>query len=218
MLIPAMNLWFRWSLEGIENIPSEGPAILAFNHISYLDPFATAYAIDKAGRRPRFLAKSELFDDRRIAWILRGTRQIEVKRGTTSAPLALDDALDALAGGEVIVIFPEGTVTKHADLRSRPPKTGAVRLALKSGAPLIPGAVWGTSNILPNDKSYRGRSRPRQDLCVRIGTPMDLRGRSDDPESWRAVGVELMTEIGVLVASLRAAVPDIRRPRNKSVA
>lgn len=215
MVIPSLRVWFRWTLEGVENIPAEGPAILAFNHISYLDPFATAYAIDKGGRRPRFLAKSELFEDKRIAWILRGTRQIEVRRGTSSAPLALDQALGSLAAGEVIVIFPEGTVTKDADLRSRPPKTGAVRLALKSGAPLIPGAVWGTSNILPNDKSYRGRSRPGQDLCVRIGTPLDLTGRSDDPESWRIAGKELMSEIDVLVASLRPLVPDIRRPRGK---
>ncbi|MCA1706056.1 MAG: 1-acyl-sn-glycerol-3-phosphate acyltransferase, partial [Actinobacteria bacterium] len=67
VLKPFLRSWFRWNLEGIEYIPRKGPAILAFNHISYLDPLATAFVVDKAKRVPRFLAKAELFEDRRIA-------------------------------------------------------------------------------------------------------------------------------------------------------
>lgn len=132
---PGMNAWFKIHMEGLENIPRKGPAILAFNHIAYLDPFLSALAVDRVGRRPRFLGKSELFQDRRIAWILRGARQIEVRRGTRDAPMALDNAVDALKDGEIIVVFPEGTITADPDLNMMEPKTGTARLALLSGAP-----------------------------------------------------------------------------------
>lgn len=75
ILKPWLGAWFRWNIEGLENIPRRGPAILAFNHIAYLDAFAAAYVVDGAGRRPRFLAKSELFEDKRIAWVLKGAKQ-----------------------------------------------------------------------------------------------------------------------------------------------
>ena len=218
-MIPVCRLWFRWTLEGLEEIPKAGPAIIAFNHISYLDPFAAAYAVDKAGRRPRFLAKSELFDSPVTGWIMRGTNQIEVKRGTPSAPLALEQALLALARNEVIVIFPEGTVTFDRDLRPMPAKTGAVRLAIRSGALLIPAGIWGTANVLPRHfREYKTKLRPRQDLCVRVGEPMDLTGHGDTPEEWRATGIELMDRISALVASLRPALPYTRQPRRKPLA
>lgn len=219
VVIPACSAWFRWTLEGLEGIPKEGPAIIAFNHISYLDPFAAAYAVDKAGRRPRFLAKSELFDSPWTGWIMRGANQIQVKRGTPSAPLALEQALLALARGEVIVIFPEGTVTFDRDLRPMPAKTGAVRLAIRSGAPLIPAGIWGTANVFPRHfREYRTKLRPRQDLCVSVGEPMDMTGHRDTPEEWRATGIELMDRISALVASLRTALPYTRQPRRKSIA
>jgi len=220
VVVASMRTWFRWAIEGAENIPTKGPAILAFNHISYLDPLAAAYVVDAAGRKPRFLAKSELFDDKRISWILRGTRQIEVKRGTPSAPLALEHALEALGRGELIAIFPEGKVTVDPDLRPMPAKTGAARMAIRSGAPLIPCGLWGTSNILPREyKRYKVRWwPPKQDLLVRIGTPLDLSGRPDTPEVWRATGAELMAGISELTASLRPAVPDLRSPKARSVA
>lgn len=79
---PLVASWLRVSVEGLHNIPRRGPGIIAFNHISYLDPFVAAYVVDLAGRRVRFLAKSELFQDKRIAWILKGAKQIEVRRGS----------------------------------------------------------------------------------------------------------------------------------------
>ena len=213
---PPMALWFRWSIEGLERIPKEGPVILAFNHIAYLDPFAAAYVVDRIGRRPRFLAKGELFDDKRVAWLLRGAGQIEVRRGTPEAPVALDHALEALHRNEVIVVFPEGTITDDPDLNPMEAKTGASRLALQSKAPLIPCAVWGTANVWP--KGFAKRWRPRQDLLVRIGEPLDLSGITDDPQGWKEAGRRVMEEIGVLVASLRPAVPDRRRPGKRAAA
>jgi 1-acyl-sn-glycerol-3-phosphate acyltransferase len=211
IVIPAMHVWFRWHIEGLENIAGQGPAIVAFNHIAYLDPLAIGYVVDRAGRRPRFLAKAELFRDKRIAWVLRGCGQIEVKRGTVDAPAALRNALDALERGEVIVIFPEGTVTTHPDLDPMPPKTGAARLALLSGAPLIPGSIWGTANVWP--KGYAHRWRPRQEIVVRMGEPMKFPQQIDTPGAWQEAGRSIVDEISTLLAGIRPLVPDRRRPR-----
>jgi 1-acyl-sn-glycerol-3-phosphate acyltransferase len=213
VVIPWAHVWFRWHIEGLHNIPKEGPAIVAFNHIAYVDPLCVAYLVAKAGRRPRFLAKAELFQDRRIAWVLRGAGQIEVKRGTRSAPVALDQALEALEMGEVVVIFPEGTVTTDPDLHAGPVKTGVSRLALKAGVPVIPCAIWGTANVWP--KGFAHNWRPRQDVVVRIGTPININGDFLSPADWQQAGRTIMDEISVLVAGLRPLVPDRRRPHKK---
>jgi 1-acyl-sn-glycerol-3-phosphate acyltransferase len=212
---PFFHSWFRWNIEGIENIPRSGPALLAVNHISYLDPLAAAYVVDKAKRVPRFLGKSELFADKRIAWILKGAKQIEVKRGTPTAPMALDNAIAALRKGEIVVVFPEGTITDDPDLKPMPAKTGAARLALASGVPLIPCALWGTQNIWP--KGYaKNWWPPRQDVLARIGEPMEVSGDPGSTDDWRTVSDRLTEAIEALVASLRPAVPDRRRPKKRA--
>ena len=211
IVIPWMK-WFRWNLEGLENIPRKGPAILAFNHIAFLDPFAAAYAVHLAGRRPRFLGKAELFEDKRVGWILKGAKQIPVRRGTAHAPMALDKAFEALNHGEIIVIFPEGTITTDPDLNPMEPKTGLARLALGSGVPVIPGALWGTANVWPKGFAKRWWP-PKQDILVRVGQPMQLAGSADSPEDWRRCGEAVMDQVARLVASLRPAVPDRRRQK-----
>ena len=217
ILRPWLRTWFRWTIEGAEAIPRSGPAILAFNHIAFLDPFAAALVVDEAGRRPRFLAKSELFNDKRIAWILKGAKQIEVRRGSRDAPMALDHAFAALERGEIIVVFPEGTITDDPDLSPMRGKTGVARLALGSGTPVIPCAVWGTANIWP--KGYAKRWwPPKQDILVRVGEPLEVAGDPDSPEDWQRVSDEVMERIGVLVAGLRPIVPDRRRPVRKKAA
>lgn len=211
ILKPWLAAWFRWNIEGIEHIPSDSGAILAFNHIAYLDPFAAAFVVDRAKRRPRFLAKSELFEDKRIAWILRGAKQIPVKRGTAQAPMALDRAVEALRSGEIVVIFPEGTITKDPDLNPAPAKSGTARLAIATGVPVVPAALWGTANVW--GKGSRKNWRPRQDICVRVGPPLDLSGHGEDPHGWTAAGEQVMAAIGLLLAGIRPAIPDRRRSR-----
>jgi 1-acyl-sn-glycerol-3-phosphate acyltransferase len=211
VVVPWVHLWFKTLIEGRENVPSRGPALVAFNHIAYLDPLIIGAAVDASGRRPRFLTKSELFEDKRIGWVLRGCGQIEVKRGTRAAPAALDSALRALDRGEVVVIFPEGTVTTDPDLRPLPAKTGASRLALRSGAPVIPGGIWGTANIWPKG-SYAKSWRPRQEVLLRFGEQLQVSGSPDDPAEWQRAGRQITDEISKVVASLRPLVPDRRRP------
>ncbi len=184
------------------------------NHIAYLDPLAIAYAVDKAKRVPRFLAKSELFEDKKIGWVLKGAKQIEVRRGSRDAPMALDNAVAALAKGELLVVFPEGTITRDPDLNPMEAKTGTARMALASKAPLIPCAIWGTQNIWP--KGYAKRWRPRQDILIRVGKPMEVTGEPDNRDDWKRLGFEVMNEISVLLASLRPAVPDRRRPKRRA--
>ena len=217
ILKPWLKSWFRWTIEGDERIPRSGPAILAFNHIAFLDPFAAAYVVDSVNRRPRFLAKSELFADKRISWILRGAKQIEVRRGSRDAPMALDYAIESLEQGEIVVVFPEGTITDDPDLSPMKAKTGAARLALASGAPLIPCALWGTANIWPKDYAKHWWP-PGQDILVRIGEPIPVSGDPESPEAWADISSKIMERIGVLVASLRPVVPDRRRPARKSAA
>jgi 1-acyl-sn-glycerol-3-phosphate acyltransferase len=211
VLIPFLGAWFRWTIEGQENIPARGPAIVACNHVSYLDPLALAYTICTAGRRPRFLAKTELFRNPLLARALRMTGQIEVERGTARATIAFERALDALDRGEIVVIFPEGTVTTDPDLQPMAPKSGVVRLALRAGAPLIPCAAWGTANVWPKG-NYAKQLRRGQDLLVRIGDPMMVEGDPDDPKTWRLAGQQIMGEIARLVAGLKPLLPDRRRP------
>ncbi|HVF53194.1 MAG TPA: lysophospholipid acyltransferase family protein [Actinomycetota bacterium] len=216
VLLPWLHLWFRWTIEGAENIPARGPAILAFNHIAFLDPLAAAYVVDRTGRRPRFLAKSELFQDKRIRWLLKGAGQIEVRRGTRDAPIALDKAVKALSKGEIIVIFPEGTITTDPDLYPMDAKSGLARLALATSAPVIPCALWGTQNVWP--KGFEAHWRPRQDILVRVGEPMPVEGDLEDRGSWDGLGAAVMERIALLLASLRPVVPDRRRPLKKSAA
>lgn len=212
ILKPWLAGWFKWNIEGLERIPRDGPAIVAFNHIAYLDAFAAAYVVDCTGRKPRFLAKQELFDDKRIAWILKGAGQIPVRRGTPTAPMALDHALAALERGEVVVIFPEGTVTTDPNLYPMQAKTGIARIALASGVPVYPCALWGTANIWP--KGYAKHWwPPKQDVCVRVGDAMHPEGDADSRQDWRRVGVEIMERISLLVAGLMPVVPDRRRPK-----
>ena len=216
VLKPWLATWFRWHIEGLGNIPRKGPAILAINHIAYLDPLAASYVVDRAGRIPRFLAKAELFDDKRIAWILKGIGQIPVKRGTATAPMALDAALAALAKGRLVIIFPEGTITRDPDLHPMEGKTGLARLALQSKVPVIPAAIWGTANIWP--KGYAKRWRPRQEILVRVGEPFHPTGDPESPEDWRTTMEDVMQRITLLLAGLRSAVPDLRRTKKNRAA
>ena len=214
ILKPWLTVWFQWKIEGLENIPPSGPAILALNHIAYLDPLVAAFIVDKARRRARFLAKSELFHDRWIGWVLRGAGQIEVKRGTKDAPVALDRAYEALARGELVVVFPEGTVTTDPDLQPMAPKSGAARLALKTGAPLIPCALWGTANVWP--KGFKMSWRPGQTILVRIGPAISVSSDGDTAEAWRSVGARLIDAISGLLAEIKPEVPDRRRVKRSA--
>ena len=143
---PWLRYGLRWTIEGAERIPPNGPAILASNHVSYLDPLTLAYVADRRGRRIRFLAKAELFEKRGLGSLLRAANQIPVARGTADAAGALAAAVDALKRGECIAVFPEGTIS--LDLEPMRGKSGTARLAQQSGVAVIPVGLWGTHRMM----------------------------------------------------------------------
>jgi 1-acyl-sn-glycerol-3-phosphate acyltransferase len=150
LLWPALHFGIAWTIEGADRIPATGPAIVASNHVSYLDPLALAYVADRRQRRLRFLAKRELFGKRGLGTLLRAAHQIPVDRGTAQAAASLDGAVGALAQGECIAVFPEGTIS--LDLEPMAGKSGTARLAAASGVPVTPVGLWGLQRVL-----YKGR-------------------------------------------------------------
>jgi 1-acyl-sn-glycerol-3-phosphate acyltransferase len=202
--LPPIKLWFNWRLEGTERIPPAGPAIVAGNHLSYLDPFAHAYFVVMAGRRPRFLAKRELFDNRFTGMVMRGAGQIPVDRGSgDNRPLLA--AVEALGRGEVVVIYPEGTSqTDDPEFRPTNGKTGVARLALMTGLPVVPVATWGGQYVWR--KSGRESLRFGRPIWVKAGEPIDLASSGADPEDREAT--QALTD--VVMASLASIVDDLR--------
>ena len=140
-LRPPIALWFNWRFEGMEHIPHDGPLLVAANHVSYFDPLAHGYMLVRAGRRPRYLAKKELYGNWFLRNLLDGAKQIPVERGTGSAA-PVEAASKALKDGEVVVVYPEGTVTRNPDFTPMQAKTGIARLTLATDVPVLPIAVW----------------------------------------------------------------------------
>jgi len=137
----------KWTVTviGGENIPPDGPAIVASNHIGYLDFVFSGYAAREQGRRVRFLAKKEIFDKKGVGWLMRQMGHVPVDRAGAARD-SLVAAETELARGEIIGMFPEATISPS--FVPRRGKTGTVRLAQDTGAPLIPVAIWGTQRIL----------------------------------------------------------------------
>jgi 1-acyl-sn-glycerol-3-phosphate acyltransferase len=208
-VLPPIRGWFRLRYEGLEHIPAEGPALVACNHISYLDPLTNASAIDRAGRRPRFLAKDDLFRVPVVGTVLRGVRQIPVARGSADVRAALRAAEQALADGEVVLIYPEGTVTSREDHLPMEGKTGAVRLSLATGVPITPFASWGSQAVW--QKSGRGSLKFGRPIWMRAAPPIELAspGASvDDVEALRAMTADVMEVLTAMVEDLRSRYPE----------
>jgi 1-acyl-sn-glycerol-3-phosphate acyltransferase len=207
-LVPPFQLWFNWRLEGLEKIPAQGPLIVVGNHLSYIDPFAHGYFVVKAGRRPRFLAKRELFDAPLVGTVLRGARQISVERGTGDRS-ALEDARRAVELGEVVVIYPEGTTTTtNEDFSPGRGKTGAVRLAVATGTPILPVATWGGQFVWR--RSGRQSLAFGRPIWVVAGEPFNPAERLNgaaDARRIRAVTDEMMGSLAALVDDLRDRYP-----------
>jgi 1-acyl-sn-glycerol-3-phosphate acyltransferase len=205
--LPPAWLWFRWRFEHLERIPARGPALIACNHASYLDPIAYAYAVVKAGRRPRFLAKDDLFRIPIVGRALAGARQIPVSRGSPDRT-PLRRAEQALVRGEVVVVYPEGTVTTREDGLPMAGKTGTVRLALATGVPITPMVSWGSSPVW--QKSGPGSLKPGRPVWVTVGSPIDLEARRaelEDFEAVRSMTTDLMGVLTEMTTDLRDRYP-----------
>ena len=148
-------------LQGLELIPESGPLLLCSNHVSNYDPLVLGATVP---RLMHAMAKAELFRNPLLAWYLRACNVFPIRREEADAA-ALRTALNVLKGGGVVVLFPEGHRSHGA--RMRPFSRGAGYLARRSGAPVLPCAIWGTERVLP-----RGKLRPRRaEVHLRFGPP-----------------------------------------------
>ncbi len=173
LVLPAMSLWTKRTWTGMENLPATGGFIVTPNHLSQFDPLVVAHYIYGSGRWPRFLAKASIWRVPFVGFMLRKTQQIPVERGSVEAVKSLDSLIEALRQDGVVVIYPEGTTTREPQLWPMRGKTGAARLALVTGAPVVPMATWGAQRVhdVRTGKISLGRRVPVQ---VAVGKPVDL--------------------------------------------
>lgn len=175
-----MQVFTRRDWRHGEKLDLPGGIIVCANHISNFDPLALAHFLHDNGRPPRFLGKAQLFAVPLIGRMIRAAGQIPVHRGTAAAADALRDAEQALAAGEAVVVYPEGTLTYDPGLWPMTGATGAARLALISQAPIVPVAQWGAQNVIPRwSKGLFLLQRHR--MHVIAGDPVDLSDLQDRP-------------------------------------
>ena len=167
-------LGLRFDFQGVHHIPRDGGAILSINHVGYLDFALTGTAALPTGRYVRFMAKKEVFDNKLAGPLMRGMHHISVDRSSGTASFVA--ALRALRAGEVVGIFPEGTISVSFEIKEL--KSGAVRLAMGSGVPVIPTIVWGSQRVWTK-KVKRNLRREKFPVTVAFGEPLYFDKQSD---------------------------------------
>jgi len=218
--LPFMMAVTKRDWRGMEHIPAEGGVVLAANHTSYFDPLAVAHYIVAAGRAPRFLGKAEVVAMPVLGRLFQAAGQIPVYRGTASAANAYRDAITALERGESVTLYPEGTTTRDPDLWPMMGKTGAARMALTTGSPVIPIAQWGPQEVFPDKKKIRIHLFPRKTMHVHAGNAVnldDLRDREMTTEVLDEATERIMLAITMLLAEIRGELPpaELYNPRKR---
>lgn len=195
---PLLMVFTKRDWRGAEHLPDTG-FVLAANHISHLDPFTFAHFCVDNGIPPRYLAKAAVVDLPVVGRLVRGSQQIPVYRGTATAVGAFSAAVEAVELGSCVIIYPEGTITRDPDLWPMGGKTGAARVSLETGCPVIPAAQWGPHEILA-PYAKRVRLFPRKTMHVRVGPPVDLDDLRGQP-----ITTELLAEATVRIIDSIAA-------------
>lgn len=207
VVVATAKAWFRlgdikFKMTGVENIPLEGGALLAVNHLSFVDYVMAGYPAVQRKRLTRFMAKQEIFDHKIGGPVMRSFHHIAIDRSAGGAGMA--KAREYLDAGEVVGIFPEGTISQSFELQ--PLKTGAVRIAADAGVPLIPVVLWGTQRFLTKGKP-RDFSRHKT-ISIEVGAPM-YPAPGDDPT---ALTEELEARMKAMLARLIEGHPAAEQP------
>lgn len=207
VLAPLISLLFKLEIEGAEHLPREGAYVLAPNHYSEADPLAVALAVWRAGRAPRFMAKESLFRVPVLGWILRITGMVPVARSSSaaSARQTLETSETLVKLGRGVIVYPEGTLTRDPGMWPMRGKTGAVRLAVAGGIPLVPMAQWGCQAVLPRYGKLKLWPL-RRPVRVVFGPPVDIdrfRQNGNQPAALVAATDVLMADISQLLAAVR---------------
>lgn len=165
----------RITFEGVENIPAEGPAVIAINHTSYVDFLPAALAATARKRRMRFMIKAEMQDVRVVDYLIKhsGTIPVDRRAGGDAYPVAVE----RLRAGELVGVYPEATISRSFELKEF--KSGAARMALEAQVPIVPLIVWGAQRIWTKDHPKR-LGRKKIPITVATGTPMRATGSVPD--------------------------------------
>jgi 1-acyl-sn-glycerol-3-phosphate acyltransferase len=214
---PFLELSTKRDWQGTEHLrrrypPADG-IVVAANHLSWFDALPMCQLLWYNGRPPRIMVKDGLFRTPVIGSIMSGAGQIPVARDSGEAANSVAAAVAAMADGEAVVVYPEGTITRDENLWPMSGRSGAARIALESGAPVIPVAQWGPQHVM---RPYRKEFRlfPRKTMHVRVGPPVDLddlRGGPITTESLSIATDRIIDAITGLLADLRGEQPPKQR-------
>lgn len=189
----------------MDNIPLSGPVIVVWNHYSDFDPLVVAHYVYNSGRHPRFLLKNSLVEIPVVGPILKGVGQIPVFRGRADAAESLRVAIERLKDGGCVLIAPEGSVTKEPNRWPMRGKTGVARLAMETGAPVVPVVQWGALGI--HDRHRKPKFKlGRHPVTVKALAPVDLsqwESAEINRANLTAVTDQIMEAVRVGVADLR---------------
>ena len=191
-------LGLRWNVVGAEHIPRTGGAVLASNHVSYLDFTICGFAAQPSRRLVRFLAKDVVFKNRFVGPLMRGMHHIPVDRSAGAQAFA--DAVRALQAGEVVGVFPEATISQSFMLKSF--KLGVARMAMEASVPIVPMVTWGGQRILT--KGGRYSLRRRRTIMVTVGQPI----RPEQADRAGSLTLRLHTRMSELLADTQARYRD----------
>lgn len=209
---PVMNLLMNKKWEGLEKLPAGG-FIAVPNHCTEIDPLVIGHMLFNQNRMPHFLAKGSLFKVPVLGSVLRNTKQVPVERSTAGANRSLQIAREVVDEGGAIIIYPEGTLTRDPELWPMKGHTGAARMALESGIPVVPMAHWGAHEVFPR-YAKRFHVFPRKTSRVLVGDPVDLSafaGRPLDKATLTEATNVIMDAITELLATLRGGQPPLVR-------
>ena len=203
VIITIKTVWkylgLKFDFKGTENLPKTGGAVICMNHVGYLDFALVGTAALPAKRYIRFMAKKEIFDHKVAGPLMRGMHHIAVDRSSGSSSFVA--ALRALRAGEIIGIFPEGTISRSFEIDEL--KSGAVRLSMGAGVPIIPAAVWGSQRIITK-KRKPDFKRNKFPIHVAFGEPYTVeKGQDVD-----AAEADLKVRMQKLLDSVQANYPD----------
>lgn len=190
---------YRLDVRGAEHVPRSGGAVIACNHVSYLDFIFSGYGAQPARRLVRFMAKQEVFANRVAGPLMRGMRHIPVDRAAGQA--SYQEALDKLRAGEVVGVFPEATISRSFTVKEI--KSGAARLAAEADVPIVPMAVWGTQRLWTKG---RPKDLGQRHVPITIVSGESFRvGADEDPE---AVTPDLRARMSALLDQAQKDYPD----------
>ena len=213
VLTPIMTPWVKFTVTGEENLPTQGGFLLVSNHLSNVDPLCLCWYFMKRNTAVRFLAKKSMFTVPVFGWIIKGMGLIPVNRDSNPSAV-LAPTREALTAGEVVGIYPEGTLTRDPDQWPMEFKSGAARLALDTGVTVIPLSQWGPQDIMAPYNAKGMDMRPGRRISYHFGAPVDLSdligpAGSEDHDAVNAATARILQAVREGVGQLRGLpVPD----------